>query len=58
MKLRLFALRNKVTNKTVPNLYFSDKKAAKLARDQHNDNDPEGPFVVSPGPDHRRARVQ
>lgn len=58
MKLRLFALRNTATNKVVPNLFFPSKPAAKLARDQHNDNNPNGPFVVSPGPDHRRARVQ
>ena len=52
MKLRLFALRNSSTGKLVPDLYFSDKPAAKKERDERNKAG--GTYVVSPGPDHRR----
>lgn len=52
MKLRLFALRNSSTGKRVPDLYFSDKSAAKKERDERNKSG--GNYVVTPGPDHRR----
>lgn len=54
MKLRLFALRDTSTNKIVPDLYFTDKQKAKEARNERNRNG--GSYVVTPGPDHRRAR--
>ncbi len=52
MKLRLFALRDSSTGKRVPDLYFSDKPAAKKGRDERNKSG--GNYVVTPGPDHRR----
>ena len=52
MKLRLFALRNSSTGKLVPDLYFSDKPAAKKERDERNKTG--GNYVVTPGPDHHR----
>lgn len=55
MKLRLFALRDTATNKLIPNLFFPSKPDAKKARDDYNKNG-EGRAVVTPGPDHRRAR--
>jgi hypothetical protein len=53
MKLRLFVLRNTVTNQVVPDLFFANKPDAKRERDSRGipgSNE----FVVSPGPDHRR----
>ena len=52
MKLRLFALRNTSTGKTLADTYFSDKVAAKRERDKRNKAG--GSYVVTPGPDHRR----
>lgn len=52
MKLRLFALRDTTINKLLPNVYFSDKPAAKRERDARNQAG--GSYVVTPGPDHRR----
>lgn len=54
MKLRLFALRDTATNKTIPELYFSDKQAAKTERDARNKQG--GNYVVTPGPDHRKTK--
>lgn len=54
MKLRLFALRDVSTNKTIPDLFFHDKPSAKRARDEHNAKG--GTLVVTAGPDHRRAQ--
>jgi hypothetical protein len=54
MKLRLFALRDTKTNKLVPDAFFSDKPAAKKARDELNSQGDN--VVVTPGPDHRRFK--
>lgn len=54
MKLRLFALRDTKTNKTLPDFFFYDKPTAKKERNARNSNG--GSYVVTPGPDHRRAR--
>lgn len=54
MKLRLFALRDTTTNKVLPNVFFPTKPEAKKARDDRNKDG--GTYVVTPGPDHRRAR--
>lgn len=54
MKLRLFALRDTITNKLIPDLFFPTKPEAKKARDDYNKGG--GSCVVTPGPDHRRAR--
>lgn len=54
MKLRLFALRNSNTNKTIPDLFFSDKQAAKRERDERNKEG--GEYAVTPGPDHRKFK--
>lgn len=54
MKLRLFALRDTVTNKLIPELFFPSKPEAKKARDERNKKG--ASLVVTPGPDHRRAR--
>lgn len=55
MKLRLFALRDTKTNKINPDVFFSDKPAAKKARDKLNAAPPGG-WVVTPGPDHRNFK--
>lgn len=54
MKLRLFALRDTQTNKLVPDLYFVSKPEAKRARDELNNGVQR--YVVTAGPDHRRAK--
>lgn len=48
MSKRLFQLRKYPKGPTIPNVYFSDKSAAKAAR-----NEMGGTTVVSLGPDHR-----
>ena len=53
MKLRLFSLRDTRTNKILSDTYFSSKPEAKRARDAANENG--GQYVVTPGPDHRKA---
>ena len=55
MKLRLFALRDTTTGKTIPDLYFSDKQAAKRERDERNSQG--GKYNVTPGPDHHKAKA-
>jgi len=56
MKLRLFAIRDTVTGKTVPDLFFPSKPDAKRHRDKLNDDTGhKGRHVVTPGPDHRRS---
>lgn len=55
MNLRLFALRNTQTNKLVTSDYYTSKPAAKRARDQANKEAGQDIYVVSPGPDHRKA---
>lgn len=55
MKLRLFALRDATTGKTIPDLYFADKQAAKRIRDERNAQG--GKYTVTPGPDHRKAKA-
>jgi hypothetical protein len=45
---RLFQLRKYPKGATIPNVYFSNKSAAKAAR-----NEMGGTTVVSLGPDHR-----
>ena len=54
MKLRLFAIRDTQTNKLVSDVYYTSKPDAKRARDELNG--PSKRYVVSPGPDHRRAK--
>ena len=50
--LRLFALRDITTGRTVPNLFFSDKQQAKAARDKAVKDGMQ--LCVTLGPDHRR----
>lgn len=52
--LRLFALRDIFTGRTVPDLFFSDKQQAKAARDKAAKNGV--PLCVTLGPDHRRRQ--
>ena len=54
MKLRLFALRDTQTNKPVPGTFFASKPEAKRARDELNNGVQR--YVVTTGPDHRKAR--
>ena len=54
MKLRLFALRDSQTNKSVPGTFFASKPEAKRARDELNNGVQR--YVVTTGPDHRKAR--
>ena len=60
--MRLFQITDLHTHKSIPDLYFSNKQAAKNKRRELN-----GPletaspsnklrYVVSPGPDHRNYR--
>lgn len=49
MKLRLFALKVLATGKVIPDLYFPDKRAAKLKRSELG----EATHCVTYGPDHR-----
>ena len=51
--LRLFALRDLTTGKLVPDKFFSDKRAAKAARDAGGEH-----LRVTVGPDHRRYSKQ
>lgn len=53
MKLRLFQIRSLTTGKTVPDLYFSDKVAAKKKRDELGAEQ----HRVTYGPDHRSFRA-
>lgn len=53
MKLRLFALRDISTGKTVPDLFFASKPEAKKERDRLNAGKGSN-YVVTVGPDHRR----
>ena len=55
MKLRLFALRDTSTNKLLPDVFFHEKKAAKVERNQRNAEG--GQYVVTPGPDHRKNKA-
>lgn len=55
MKLRLFALRDATTGKVLPEPHFNDKQAAKRERDARNAAG--GNYVVTPGPDHRKAKT-
>lgn len=57
MKLRLFALRNASTGRLNTDAYYPDKPAAKKARDELNARGTDK-YVVTPGPDHRRYKVQ
>lgn len=57
MKLRLFALRDSTTNKIVPGQFFSDKQAAKQARNENNAAAGYARYVVTNGPDHRRYKA-
>lgn len=54
MKLRLFALRDTQTNKPVPDTFFASKPEAKRARDELNNGVQR--YVVTPGPDHHKAK--
>ena len=53
MSKRLFQLRKYPKGPTIPNVYFSDKSAAKAAR-----NEMGGTTVVSLGPDHRNYTTE
>jgi len=55
MKLKLFALRNTTTGRIVADLFFGDKKAAKVKRDELN-KEGDGSYVVTPGPDHHKVK--
>jgi hypothetical protein len=48
MNLRLFAIRDLVTGKTLPDLYFMRKAEAKQKRDELG----AATHCVTPGPDH------
>lgn len=48
---RLFALRDITTGRVIPNLFFSDKLAAKKARDEGGAH-----LRVTLGPDHYRYK--
>lgn len=50
--MKLFALKNLVTGKVLPDLYFKDKQQAKAKRDELNTD--QVTFCVTYGPDHRR----
>lgn len=50
---RLFALRDINTGKLLPNTFFTDKRAAKTARDAGGAH-----LRVTPGPDHWRYDKQ
>lgn len=50
MKLRLFVIRDLTTGRIIPELFFSDKPAAKRKRDELGANT----HCVTYGPDHRR----
>ena len=54
MKLHLFALRDTQTKKPVPDTFFASKPEAKRARDDLNKGTLR--YVVTPGPDHRKAK--
>ena len=56
MKLRLFALRDTQTNKTLPDTFFPSKSEAKRMRDQLNSTHSAANYVVTPGPDHHKYR--
>lgn len=59
MKLRLFAIRDTFTGKTLPDQYFSSKPEAKRKRDQLDaEAGHKGKHTVTPGPDHRRHPSQ
>lgn len=52
---RLFQITDTKTFKAVPNLYFSDKQAAKNKRRELNtEHNADLRFIVSPGPDHKK----
>lgn len=53
---KLFAIRDTRTNKCLPGAYFSDKKLAKQARDEHNTAAGTKVFVVTHGPDHWKSK--
>lgn len=53
MNLRLFAVRNLTTGKTIPNLYFPSKAAAKEERDKLGADT----HRVTPGPDHHGYKL-
>lgn len=54
MKLRLFALRDTDTGKTLPDQFFPGKPEAKRTRDDLNKTEGRQRYLVTPGPDHRR----
>ena len=54
MKLHLFALRDTQTKKPVPGTSFASKPEAKRARDDLNKGTLR--YVVTPGPDHHKAK--
>lgn len=53
MNLRLFAIRDLVTGKIIPDLYFSSKPAAKQKRDELG----AATHCVTAGPDHRSKQL-
>jgi hypothetical protein len=48
--MKLFAIRDLTSGRIIPNLYFSDKRAAKLKREELGS----ATHCVTYGPDHRR----
>lgn len=52
MKLNLFAIRSLTTGRIIPDLFFSDKSAAKKGRDRLGADS----HVVTYGPDHRKFK--
>lgn len=49
---KLFAIRDIRTNKVLPEIHFSEKRLAKIARDELNSRVESLYFVVTAGPDH------
>lgn len=52
MKLKLFVIRSLTTGRVIPDLFFSDKSAAKKGRDSLGADS----HVVTYGPDHRKFK--
>ena len=54
---KLFAVRSTQSKTPLPDLFFSDKRAAKEKRDELNvAANSEKQFVVTPGPDHWKSK--
>lgn len=54
--MKLFAIRNSVTNRIIPNTYFADKALAKKARDALTAQTQQD-HKLTYGPDHRKFKA-